>query len=284
MGKRVASGLVAASIIAALLATDGSADPAADALTQLTELSRQAEQTTEQIHTAQIDLDEKLLLLETAERKQAVDRAAADAADAGMVKYQSAVDKVVAASYMGGRTGALAAALTASSPQQLIDQLAIQQTVGSEMAAQMTAFRSARVRAATAAEQSRKSASEAKQSSDKSAAVRADLQAKQGELAIQIAAVQGRYDTLTPDQRAVLADPGPQSPPLPASPPVADPSIVAMPGRTADDPAGAASRSFRPRCRGWGRPTHGGNRPRRVRLLRTDQMGVPAERQVVAAL
>ncbi len=66
--------------------------------------------------------------------------------------------------------------------------------------------------------------------------MRTDLEAKQRRMAEQIAAVQARYDALTPDQRAILADPGPAPPPLPSTPPVSDPSIVAMPGRRAGGP------------------------------------------------
>lgn len=50
MGKRLAFIVAAIGVLAALLATDVSADPAADALAEMTELSRLAEQTTEQIH------------------------------------------------------------------------------------------------------------------------------------------------------------------------------------------------------------------------------------------
>lgn len=68
LGRRLVCILVAFGVVAALLATDVGADPAADALAELTELSRVAEQTTEQIHTAQIDLDEKLAAQQVAEQ------------------------------------------------------------------------------------------------------------------------------------------------------------------------------------------------------------------------
>lgn len=97
MGKRLAFILVAIGVLAALLATDVSADPAADALAELTELSRLAEQTTEQIHTAQIDLDEKLAAQQFVEKRAASDRMSVDAASADLAKYQAAVDKLAAA-------------------------------------------------------------------------------------------------------------------------------------------------------------------------------------------
>nr|WP_308160746.1 peptidoglycan hydrolase RipC [Mycolicibacterium goodii] len=236
MGRRLACLLAAIGVLAALLATDVSADPAADALAELTELSRRAEQTTEQMHTAQIDLDEKLSVQLVAENRAAADRVAVDAASADLAKYQAAVDKLAAAAYMGGRTDTLAAALTATSPQELIEQLAIQKTVASELTVQMAAFRSASARAAAAADRSAKSAAQARNAADEAAVVRTDLEAKQRRMQEQIAAVQARYDALTPDQRAILADPGPPPSALPSPPPVSDPSIVAMPG-----PAGVGS-------------------------------------------
>ena len=203
LGRRLVCILVAFGVVAALLATDLRADPAADALAELTELSRLAEQTTEQIHTAQIDLDEKLAAQQVAEKGAVSDRMAADAAAADLVRYQAAVDRLAAAAYMGGRTDTLAAALTATSPQDLIDQLAVQKTVASELAVQMAAFRSASARAAATAERSAKSAAQARSAADEAAAVRTDLEAKQRRMAEQIAAVQARYDALTPDQRTI---------------------------------------------------------------------------------
>ena len=50
-----------------LLAVNSQADPADDALAKLNELSRQAEQTTEAMHSAQLDLNNKLAAQEAAE-------------------------------------------------------------------------------------------------------------------------------------------------------------------------------------------------------------------------
>lgn len=101
LGRRFVYILVAFGVFAALLATDVRADPAADALAELTELSRLAEQTTEQIHTAQIDLDEKLAAQQVAEKGADSDRMTADAAAADLVRYQAAVDRLAAAAYVG---------------------------------------------------------------------------------------------------------------------------------------------------------------------------------------
>ena len=69
--------------------------------------------------------------------------AAVDAANADLAKFQDAVDRVAAAEYMGGRTDGLDAMLTADSPETLIDQLAVQRVMATEMSAQMQNFKSA---------------------------------------------------------------------------------------------------------------------------------------------
>src|SRR6187401_57758 len=110
-------------VLGAVVAGHVQADPADDALARLNELSRQAEQTTEAMHSAQLDLDKKLAVQEAAEAKHAADAATLDSARAQLVTFQNQVDKVAAAQYMGGRPDGLNALLTASSPQGLIDQM-----------------------------------------------------------------------------------------------------------------------------------------------------------------
>jgi cell wall-associated NlpC family hydrolase len=204
------------------------ADPADDALAKLTELSRQAEQTTEAMHSAQLDLNKKLAAQQAADTKHAADLAAADSAKAQLATSQSAVNKVAAAQYMGGRTDGMSAALTANSPQQFIDQLSVQRVVATEMSAQMTSYRSISAQAAIAEQASAKSAAEAKTAAEQAAAVRAELQSKQSRLQVQIAIVKSQHQALTPGQRQALATvPPPPAAPPPALPPANDPSILA---------------------------------------------------------
>ena len=113
------------------------ADPADDAMAKLNELSRQAEQTTEAMHSAQLDLNDKLAAQRAADKKHADDQAAVDAAKARLATFQTAVNKLAAATYMGGRTDGMEAILTAESPQQLIGKLAVQRVIATQMAAQM---------------------------------------------------------------------------------------------------------------------------------------------------
>lgn len=207
--KRSAIGLLASfTLLSSALAANVQADPAEDALAKLNELSRQAEQTTEAMHTAQLDLNEKLAAERAADKKLADDHAALEAANARLATFQTAVNKLAAATYMGGRTDGMNAMLMAESPQLLIDRLAVQRVMGQQMSAQMASFRAAEELAVKAERASAKSAADAKSAAEQAAMVRASLQHKQSQLQVQIAVVKSQYLALTPDQRTALADPG----------------------------------------------------------------------------
>ena len=227
--RRPLIGVAAAvSVFGSTVAANVSADPADDALAKLTELSRQAEQTTEQMHSAQLTLNDKLAAQRAAEDKHNADQSAVDAANGQLMTYQGAVDKFAAAMYMGGRTDGLSAIMTADSPQHLIDQLSVQRVMATEMATQMQSFQATRDEAAKAATASAKSAADARTAAEQAAAVRADLQAKQSKLQLQIAVVKSQYSGLTPAQRTALAAPAA----VPAALPVQAPG--ALPGPAPD--------------------------------------------------
>src|SRR6476659_9512689 len=217
-------------LFAGIIAGNVQADPAADAMAKLNELSRQAERTTEAMHSAQLDLDKKLVAQQQAEVKHTADQAAYDKAEAQLATFQASVDKFAAAQYMGGRTSGMDAMLTADSPQRLIDELSVQRVMASEMSVQMNSYRTVSDQAAKAREASAKSAAEAKTAAEQAAAVRADLQSKQSQLQIQMAVVKSQSESLTPGQREALAA-VPPPPPLPEAAPPApqDPAIVAAP-------------------------------------------------------
>jgi peptidoglycan DL-endopeptidase CwlO len=200
------------------------ADPANDAMAKLGELSRQAEQTTEAMHSAQLDLNNKLAAQRAAEKKHAEDVAAVDAAKARLATFQASVDKFAAATYMGGRTDSMSAILSAESPQRLIDKLTVQRVMSAEMHTQMANYRATREQTALAEKESAKSAADAKTAAEQAAAVRASLQSKQSQLQLQIAIVKSQYLALSPNQRTELAAPGPVPPPaaMAAAPPAPD--------------------------------------------------------------
>ena len=213
-------------MLGAVLSGSVQADPAEDAMAKLTELSRQAEQTTEAMHTAELNLKDKLAAQQAADAKHVSDVAALDAAKAQLATFQTAVDGVAAAQYMGGRTDGLDAMLTADSPQRLIDQLAVQRVMATEMSTQMKNYASTNALASRVEADSAKSAADAKTAAEQAAVVRADLQSKQSKLQVQIAIVKSQYTALTPAQREALAAVPPA--PAPAPPPPADaPDILA---------------------------------------------------------
>jgi peptidoglycan DL-endopeptidase CwlO len=201
--------LAGLTVFAGVFAANSSADPADDALAKLNQLSRQAEQTTEAMHSAQLNLNDKLAAQQAAERKHSDDQAAVDAAKARLAQFQGAVNKLAAAQYMGGRVDGMSAMLTAGSPQGLIDKLAVQRLMGTQMRNQMASFRVAGEQAAKAEQASAKSAADARSAAEQAAAVRAALQSKQSQLQVQIAVVKSQYQALSPQQRTALADPGP---------------------------------------------------------------------------
>lgn len=221
--------MVAALMVVWSLGGDVRADPAADALARMNELSRQAERSSEVMYTAQLELDAKLATQQRAEVKLAADREAAGIAVAELQRYQADVDRVAAAEYMGGPADSLSAALTVGSPQQLIETLALQRTMTAAMADTMAAYRSAQQRAAQAEADAAASLSLAQAATQAAERIANDLATKQAELRREIAAVEAQYAALTAEQRVALADPGPPPPVVAGPPPLNDPSIAAMP-------------------------------------------------------
>ena len=229
------------AVLSGILAGHSQADPADDALAKLNQLSREAEQTTEAMHSAQLDLDAKIGAQQQADAQHAADLVAVDAARADLATFQTAVNKVAAAQYMGGRTDGMNAMLTSDSPQQLIDRLGVQRVMATEMAAQMKSFRRAGDEAARVEAASAESAAQAKTAAEQAAAVRADLQSKQSKLQVQIAVVKSQYTALTPAQREALAAiPAPPPPAPDALPPGDDgPQVLAAAPGVAPPPEAA---------------------------------------------
>ncbi|MCK0177496.1 glycoside hydrolase [Mycolicibacterium sp. F2034L] len=233
--RRMAGGAAAAVLVSALSVSGVHADPAADALARLNELSEQAVETREAVTAAQREADAKLAAQTAADDRHRIDLEALAGVTAELAPYQEAVDRIAAMTYMGGRDSQMVAVLTAPSPQQLIDRLSVQRVVAATTAEQMRGYRAKREQAASAAQASERSAADARTAAEQAATVRADLQAKWGELMRKIAAAEAQYAALTPQQQAMIeaAVPSPPPPaaaaPLPAPAPQ-DPAIVAMPG------------------------------------------------------
>lgn len=73
-------------------------------MAKLNELSRQAEQTTEAMHSAQLDLNDKLAAQRAADKKHNDDQAAVDAAKAHLASYQNSVNNLAAAAWVVAST------------------------------------------------------------------------------------------------------------------------------------------------------------------------------------
>lgn len=239
--RRTLCGFATAALVVSVSLGDVKADPAADAMAKLTELSQRAVQSREALTAAQRDADAKLAEQTAADERHRADLAALEAANAALAPFQEAVNRVAAMHYMSGSGGQAAAVLTATSPQNLIDQLSVRRTVATVAADQMASYQSARERAAAAARGSEKSAADADAAAEAAAAVRAELQAKLGELLRQIAAAEAQYAALTPQQQAAVESaPAPVIAAMPGVPPgdVAPPPAAALPESL---PVGVAS-------------------------------------------
>ncbi|BBX90013.1 glycoside hydrolase [Mycolicibacterium boenickei] len=195
------------------------ADPAADGVAKLNELSRQAVESRKAVTAAQRDVDATQAEEAAAADRHRADLEALEVANAQLQPFQAAVDRVAAMTYMSRSTGRVAAVLTAGSPQELIDQLTVQRAVVDGAADKMEAYRSARERAAEAAGASERSAADARTAAERASAVREDLQTKLRALLRQIAEAEAQYGALTPQQQAVVNN-----------------AAAVMPGATADIP------------------------------------------------
>ena len=238
LGRTSVGAIAGLTVLGGILASNVQADPNDDALAKLNELSRQAEQTTEAMHSAQLDLSKKLEVQAAADSKHQADLSAVDEAKTQLATFQTGVDKFAAAMYMGGRTDGLNAILTAESPQGLIDKLAVQRVMATELSAQMADYRTVSDQATAAELASAKSAADAKTAAEQAAAVRADLQSKQSELQLKIAVVKSQYMALTPNQRVALAAPAPVPVPIPEAVPAPAPDAPPSPDVLAAPPEG----------------------------------------------
>ncbi|GAB7067265.1 glycoside hydrolase [Mycolicibacterium hodleri] len=212
-----------AALVLGMAMGEGRADPAADALAKLDELSQQAVQSREAVTAAQRDADARLAEQTAAVDRHRADQEALEVANLELAPHQAALDRIAAMNYTSGSNGQFAAVLTAVSPQGLIDQLSLQRTVAAGIADHVAAFHAARERAAAAAEASRRSAADASSAAESATRVRAELQAKWKELLRQITAAEAQYAALSPQQQAVVD--------------AAVPAIAAMPGLPPGDVA-----------------------------------------------
>lgn len=196
-------------MLAAVPLAPAGADPVienpTEALTELSELARESEQTTEALHAAEMELEAKKVARAEAERAAAEDQRALDAANARIDKFRPTVNKLAAAHYRGVRTNRLFALMVSDSPQQLLDQMSALDVISQHTAHQVEQFEKATDAAAAAAAASKKSVEAARIAADQAKAVSDELQKKQSALQSQIADVTAAFGDLSGDEKEKLA-------------------------------------------------------------------------------
>ena len=104
--KRAASlpilGVVTGAVLLGLMSSTATADPAEDAVAKLNDLSRQAEQAAEAMHSAQLDLNQKLDVQAAADRQLTQSQADVSVAQTQLGSFQTSVDRVAAARKLEG--------------------------------------------------------------------------------------------------------------------------------------------------------------------------------------
>lgn len=205
--KLLVGAIVGSVVLGAVPGGAAFADPDRGGAVNVQELFHEVEHLSETILNAQPDLDTKLQLLSEADKKHAADLARLEATRTQLAAYQGAVDQFAVAAYMGGRTDDFSALLTASSPSNLIDTLATQRVLNTEMSQQLQGLRRASGEAQLIEAASAKSAADAKAAVDEAVAVRANLENERAELRTQLARFNASYAKLPPAQQAELTLP-----------------------------------------------------------------------------
>ncbi|RJQ69605.1 glycoside hydrolase [Pseudonocardiaceae bacterium YIM PH 21723] len=187
--KRTMRGLLAATalIVSVSIAPGSMADPdptnASDALKQYQELSKSVQSVVDQKKKVEDDIDAKKRDAENA-------KAAAEQAIKDQEQYRGAVDQIAAQAYTNGQMNSMSALLVAKDPSQFLDQMSALDVLSHNNQSAITDLQKT-VDAAAAANK------KLQDSINSTAKLRSDLEAKQAELAPQIAKVEGIYNRLS---------------------------------------------------------------------------------------
>ena len=180
------------------------ADSSENAFLKLNELSHIAEQTTEAMYSAQLDLNNKLTEQINAEKRQAGAIIAMDKARSQLAILQNSVNKIASNQYTWGLTSSIDSIFNAESPQQLIEQLAIQNLIATEISTEINDFRLTGQKAASTERESEKFTIYAEAAVEQSTFIRKNLESKQNQLQVQIVIVESQYQALTSSQQKIL--------------------------------------------------------------------------------
>ncbi len=203
--------MLAAMVVAVGFGSSAGADPSPRSpdqlLTRYNALGREAEQSAEAMHNAEIQLAEGQRKVSESAAGVASATKTLDVLSARFGRLQLRVDSLVRAGYRGAKVNRLYAVLVSDSPQSLLDQMSGLEMVSRQTVRDLEAYRTASAEASTARDAARTAGRKA---ADAVAAVdkrRAYLQSKQSELQLQIAQVKAVYESLTGKQLAALRGP-----------------------------------------------------------------------------
>jgi cell wall-associated NlpC family hydrolase len=218
---------IIATTAAILLApVPAAADPelpstASEAVKQLAELNKQAEQLTEEYHLARDQLAARRDELGKAQGDFTSAKDAVEQARKKEAEFRGQVDKLATASFQGVRFNQLSALLVSDSPQDFLDQMAALELLAADNKRALEALAAA-VAEAEAAERNATDATARAQAAEQQAAqLEADLKRRKAELEKRQAEVQRRYNQLTAADRTTLRSRGTTTftapPPTPAA-------------------------------------------------------------------
>jgi cell wall-associated NlpC family hydrolase len=177
---------------------------ASEAVKELAELNKQAEQLTEEYHAARDALTARRAELTQAQADFAAAKAKADEAKVRQEEYRVQVDKLAAASFQGTRFNQLSALLVSESPQDFLDQMSALDLLAADNKRSIDAL-AAVIEEATAAEAAATEATARAQEAEQQAAqIEADVAKRKADLTTRQGEVSRRLAQLTAQDRATL--------------------------------------------------------------------------------
>lgn len=201
MRKAAASMFMSTALSLSVALPVASADPANDALAQLSALSRQAEQVMETLYSARAELAAKNEIRERAEIEHARDVHEMEKSRSVLNSYRDSVKRFAAAQYMRGGTGVAMVFLNSSAPYSFIEKLSVEKIVNDNLAVQMDKYRAAKKTSEDAEAKSAESENKARQAASDAQATFNAIRQQQSVLSSKIAQVRAKYAILTAPQR-----------------------------------------------------------------------------------
>ncbi|HEY0636050.1 MAG TPA: NlpC/P60 family protein [Pseudonocardiaceae bacterium] len=222
MKRSVQSTLAALAVVTtvSLLPAPAGADPelpstASEAVKELAELSRQAEQLTEEYHAATDALAARQAEFATAQTDFTTATAKAEEAKVKQEEFRAQVDKLAAASFQGARFNQLSALLVSESPQDFLDQMSALDLLAADNQRSIDELGAVVKEAEAAAAAATDASTRAKEAEQQAAQIQADVAKRKTELETRQGEVQRRLDQLNGADRQTLRGGGDLNIPIP---------------------------------------------------------------------